>query len=266
MLRNNIKYIYRNLIPFSVSIICIYALYLRIKVLYWHTLWADELWQLDQMKGTLLELLKGFQKLEFASFLSGDFILIYPFFKIFSYNKWGLAIPHIIATIIGFYLLYLVCKRYFKSIWAYFITFGIVCFNATLIEHATEIRAYAVLPTLALAAFYLFERIADFNFKLSPLKKTSCILFFVLVIWFHLYGILIFISCFLFTILSRYKEDDFKIYLKSAIFFASIILCFAMPLWLISVFGPHFDPYELNINPFKYIPNPFQNIIGFLKA
>jgi len=87
-----------------------------------HELWSDELHQLGMMEGSFLDLIKLLPVKEYCSYLSGDYYLIYPFFKIFSYNKWGLAIPHIIATIIGFYILYLICKKYFKSIWGYIVS------------------------------------------------------------------------------------------------------------------------------------------------
>lgn len=269
MLKNISKYISKNLVPISVIVICIYAFYLRIMHLYHHDLWMDEMSQLGELKRTFLELVKSRPKAEFCSYLSGDFYLMYPFFKIFSYNKWGLAIPHIIFTIAGFYILYLICRRYFKSLWAYLITFIIVCFNATLINHATEIRTYAVLPTLALAVFYVFQRIADLNFKLNVPKKIWAIVFFVLVIWFHVYGLFMFISIFLFTILSRYKTKDFKICLRNGIYLVAIILGVAMPLWLYSVLGPHVDatPYTTGTaGTFEYIPNPVFNIAGFLKG
>ena len=260
------EYIRKMFIPFSVTIICVYALYLRILVLFDRTLGTDELYQLVQMKGTFFELLKGLPELEYCSYLSGDYYLIYPFFKIFSYNKFGLAIPHIIATIIGFYLLYLICKMYFKSAWAYIITFTIVCFNGTLINHATEIRTYAVLPTLALATFYLLKKMADVDFISNIAKKIGAIIFFVLVICFHAYGILIFSSCFFTVILFKYKEKSFKICVKNAVPLGAITICLAMPLLIVSFLGPHLRYDVPKIDAFQYIPNPIYNIIGFLKG
>jgi hypothetical protein len=43
-------------------------------------------------------------------------------------------------------------------------------------------------------------------------------------------------------------------------------MCLAIPLWLYSVFGPHLSYTQFNINPFDFIPNPFQNFSGFLKS
>lgn len=266
MLKNIIKYISKNSVPISVSIICIYALYLRIMVLYGRELWIDERYSLSLMQGNFLDLLKELKNIGVCGYMLGDLYLYFPFFKIFSYNKWALAIPCIISTILGFWLLYLICKRYFKSIWAYFVTFILVCFNGTLTWHATEIRAYAILPTLALATFYLLQRIADLDFNLSVRKKIFNVIFFVLVIWFHVYGIFMFISSFLFVLLSKYKEKNFNIYFKHSISFAAIILCFAMPFWLYCVFGSHQSIAAFSYNIFEYIPNPFSNIIGFLKG
>jgi len=261
------NYIYRNRNPFLVSFICMCALCLRAAYLYQHTLSCDELYELNLMRGTFLDLLSQISKGGFGTYLVGDIYLVFPFFKVFHYNKWGLAIPCIISTVIGFYVLYLICKRYYKSTWAYLITFGIVCFNATLIQHATEIRAYSLLPTLALVVFYLFERIADLDFKLSILKKTFAMLLFAIVIWFHVYGILMFTSLFLFTLLSRYKEKNFKLYFIDAVFFAGMILCIAMPFWIYCVFGVHSGLSRLNnYNIFQFIPDPSHNAVGFLKS
>lgn len=269
MFKSFMKNIHKNCIPFSVLGICLYAFYLRIDSLYHHSFWTDELLQLEELKGTFWRLIVSRPTAEFCSFLSGDFYLIFPFFKVFSYNKWGLAIPHIIATLIGFYLLYLISKRYFKTIWGYLITFTIVCFNATLIYHATEIRTYAVLPTLALGTLYLSLRLADLNFQLKPATRIGAVILFIIVIWFHVYGVLMFFGSFLFTILSKYKTDDFKKCLKNGFYFALLVLCITMPLWLYSVFGPHqiAGPYTANTaGTFEYIPNPLNNIVGFLKG
>jgi len=266
MKKNIIQYIHKSIIPIFVSIICMYALYLRLMVLHRHTLWADELWQIGAMKGSFLDLIRILPQFDYFTYLNGDFYLIYPFFKIFSYNKWGLALPHIVITIAGFYLLYLICKRYFKSVWAYVITFAIVCFNATLINHATEIRAYAILPTLALGMFYSFQRISDFNFKLNGSKKIGAIVLFVLMIWFHVYGIMMFFTSFLFVILSRCREERFKPLLKDAAGFVALVLCLAMPFWVYSIFRPHIDYGLMKVHTFYYFPNPLTDILGFLKA
>lgn len=240
LLRRYIKDGQKHFCPFLVIVICAYALYLRLVKLANHELWVDEYYQLNQMTGSFVDLLKSLSRTGFASYLSGDHYLTYPFFKIFAYNKWGLAIPHIIATILGFYLLYLICKRYFKTIWGYVITFSIVGFNGTLIWHATEIRPYAVLPTLALAAFYLSQELVNQNITMSTKKKWAIGVFFVLVIWFHEYGIAILSLPVIFSLLTKRKDKNFNIILKDAFKLLIIVLIVAMPFWCFSVFGPHF--------------------------
>lgn len=279
MLKNIIKYIKQNLAPISVVFICMYALYLRLMLLAQRALGQDDIWQLNQMRGSFFELLKSIPMNEVCSYLSGDYYLIYPFFKIFGYNRWGLAIPHILFTILGFYILYLICRRYFKTIWGYLITFIIVCFNDVLISHATVIRVYAVLPTLVLASLYLSQLLIDKKFQLSIGKKIATGLFFIMLIWFHVYGILIFFCTLIFALLNRKKDDLTWPLMKELFKFVLILLIIAMPFWLYSVFGPRYGLGQNNMDPNKYlritefkmtvtdyIPSPLMNPLGFLKA
>ncbi len=182
------------------------------------------------MKGSFTQIINWLPSHEFCSYFSLDYFLIYPSFKIFSYNKWGLAIPHIIATILGFWILYFICKRYFKTIWGYTITFSIICFNATLINHATELRTYAVLPTLALACVYLSQKLIDQNINMNIKKKWAIGTFFLLVIWFHVYGIVIISVSLLFTLSIKINDKNFKTILKDSLKFYLIVVSIAAPL------------------------------------
>lgn len=267
MIKKVIGTVKNNFTLFCVSSISLYALFLRLVKLSRHALWGDERFQLEVMGGSFLDMLKLLPTREFCSYLSGDFYLIYPFFKLFGYNKWGLAIPHIISTVVGFYLLYQICKIYFKTIWGYLITFSVVCFNATLIWHATEIRTYAVLPTLALAVFYLAHQLVRENRGMSLARKYAIGAFFVLVIWFHLYGIFMPYLSVAFLLLTVRKEAYFKRAFVYLIKFMSVVSLVAMPLWVYSVFGPRvaLGP-QFNIDTYLYIPNPMRDIVGFLKG
>lgn len=269
MIKSILEYVRKNANLLLVILISAYAFYLRILSLYHHSLWTDELIQLGELKGTFWRLLSSRPTAEFTSFLCGDYYLMFPFFKIFSYNKWGLAIPHIIATLFSFYILYLLSKRYLKTIWGYLITFSIVCFNATLIYHATEIRPYAVLPTLALGTLYLLIKLSDSNFQVSSKQKIWSVLFFIVVIWFQVYGLFMYLSSFVFAVLLKYKSDDFKECLKRGFYFTLLVLGITMPLWLYCIFGPHHiaAPYTVNTaGTFEFIPNPLANPVGFLKG
>ncbi len=277
--RHCVEHIKRNTIVYTVMFISAHAFYLRIVHLANHKLWADELYQISVAQGPFIDFIKRIPRMEFVPYIAGDYYLTYPFVKLFQYNKWGLAIPHLVSTILGFYLLYLVCKAHFKTIWGYVITFTIMCFNATLINHATEIRTYAVLPTLALGVFYfsqvLIERI-DMELK----KKWLPGIFLVSVIWFHPYGIVMVLSCFTYSLATKLHTPAFGICLRKNMAFLFIVFFIAMPLWIFSVFGPHVeygylkDPSGASlpalkynwIYTFDYIPNPLVNLAGFLTA
>ncbi len=249
--------------PLFVVLICAYALYLRIMRFGSRDLWQDELRELAPMKASFINFLKAIPKWEHCSYLSGDHYLIYPFFKLAPNNKWVLTLPHLIATILGFYLLYLICKKYFKTLFGYLITFTIVCFNATLKWHALEIRPYAVLPTLALAAFYLTQNLIEQNTNMTAKKKWAIGIFFIFVLWFYVYGLLILALPLFYFLLDKIALKSFSI-LKDLTKFLLVVFCIAMPLWIFSVFGPHLSLPA--VDPFQFTPNPLQNILGFLKA
>ena len=258
----------RLIIPLTVTVICLYGLYLRMLILNDHEFWADEYAYLRQMTGSFGDLLKNIPNEEFCSYLSGDIYLVYPFFKIAPYNKWVLAIPHIIATVAGFYVLYLLAKRYLTTLSAYLITFTVVCLNGTLMHHATEIRPYAVLPTLALACLYFSLELVEKGQTMSGKRRWCIGAFFVMVLWFHLYGLLTLVFPIAFALFTKIGDKSFKSILLYTVKFLLIVFFVAAPLWLVSVFGPHLprggDSY--GFSTYMFIPNPFTDSVGFLKA
>ena len=248
--------------------ISLWAFYLRILTIMNkpQTLMGDEQWQVNFIaaQSSFLQMIRNLPGHEHCSYLSGDYILIYPFFKMCGYNRWCLSFPHIVITAIGFYFLYLIGKQYFKTIWGFLIAFGVVCFNFNLVYHSVEIRTYAVLPTLALMTFYfsklLFEQYESLNVK----QKLGIGSFFVLVLWFHVYGVAILFCIELLFALDRFRAlHESKILLKLFKFF-TIVGLIAAPLWFLSVFGFHLD--YIYADTFTYIPNPIVDAIGFLKS
>lgn len=258
----------RYVVFLIVASISIFALFLRFDKLLHHELWLDEFVTLSVMNEGFGHFIKELPKHEVGGYLNLDHFLIYPFFKVFSFNKWGLAIPHIIITAIGFYLLYLISKRYFKTVWGYIVTFSVFCFNATLINHATEIRPYAVLPTLALANLYLSEMLIN-EIDLSPIKKFFIGAFFLLTICFHTYGIFILFTCLTYALLNKPHARTFSDIFKSISKVLIAIFLIGLPFWLfwLFIFGPvrvRFASAEFET--FQFIPNPCNNIAGFLKG
>jgi len=106
----------------------LWGMYLRIVQRADVELKGDEIYQLKLCVRSFWEFLKELPNHDFCRYLNGDYFLMYPFFKIFGWNKWGLAIPHMIATLLGFYLLYLICKQYFKTPLGYIVTFTLPYF------------------------------------------------------------------------------------------------------------------------------------------
>ena len=88
--------------------ISLWGMYLRFQFRHTHPLWRDETYQIEGMNAGLWGLVQWLSTHEFGTYISGDHYLIYPFYRIFSDNKWGLALPHIIATTLSFYVLYLI--------------------------------------------------------------------------------------------------------------------------------------------------------------
>jgi len=256
--------------PFILWSIFFYGMYLRIKKLSWHKLWVDEHWQLTPMKGSFKELLELLPLREFCSYLSGDYYLIYPFFKYFGYNKWGLAIPHIIITIIGFYLFYRICRMYLKTSTGYIISFLIFSFNATLIHHATEIRVYAVLPTLAMASFLLIYNLLLYGDKIRGIKIWALDILLIIIILFHVYGVLMVFFPLVYSLWDHRGKENFKANLKFLIKHFLIIGIITAPIWLYSsVFGQHLTLAGVTRDVdflYQFIPNPAENMIGFLKG
>jgi len=284
-LSNNISFFYEHRKP-------VVAIALSLLALYFRLLWVarkaesgligDEIWQLGAMGGSLWDMIKSLPHQEHATFLSGDYFIIYPFFKMFGYNRWGIAFPHLVIAMIGFYYFYLISKRYFRTTWAYVIAFAILAFNVTLIEKSTMARTYAVLPTLALMILYYGQMLVDGNVHLSMKQKWGFGIFFVLALWFHVYGILIVFCTILYCLLGKFQDKSAKVIIVDMVKFFSIVFVIAMPFWLISVYGPHILPgvdlidtrmnvldYQFsdrNITTFDYIPNPLFDFIGFLKS
>ena len=253
------------LISVLVSAICIYGLFLRFHGVGNRQYTIDEQYQLMQMKGSFLDMLKLLPNYEFCPYLSGDYYLVYPFFKLFGFNHWGLSIPHIAATLLAFYFLYLICKQHFKTVWGYLITFTVVCFNATLIWHAGEIRTYAVWPMLALGVFYFSALLIENRDGISTARKLAIYVFFTLVILFHVYGIMIFLASLLYQVLTHIRSTDLRSFARDNFKFFLLVFCIVVPVWFLSVFGQHLA-YRQDCRVFEFIPGPAENIVGFLKA
>ncbi len=253
----------------------LWAMYLRLSLVAKNPPGADgdSVWQIDFVSkmGSFWELLRNLPRADHAGYLAGDFILVYPFFKMFGYNKWGLVLPHLLVTVLGFYFLYLIAKKYYQTVFGYVISFLIVCCNWNLIFHSVEIRAYAVLPTLALMGLYFSLELAEKNVNMTSKQRVCTVLVFVGIIWFHAYGIIIAFCTAIFVFLSKLKDENFKNIFKEYVKIFTTVSIIAMPLWCYSVFGPHFsaskeDFLARKIGTFDYIPNPIIELNRFFRT
>ncbi len=245
-----------------VLFICIWALYLRYKTLAERDLWGDEVYQLYQTIGSFKPIFKRTTYGDMTCF-PGDYLLTYPLAQIFKTNKWGIMIPHIFFTILGFYVLYLVCQRYYKTVWGYMIAFGLVCFNGNLIFHSFEFRPYAVLPTLALLSFYCADRLVNDFDQLHRMNKITIGMVFVLIIWFHAFGIMLVVFPLFYFLLAIRTEVYFKKRIKSLLKYLALIFLLALPLWSWYAFGNPLEQspqqrVESGKHPFQFIQNPFE--------
>ncbi len=260
----------KELIVLAISL---WALYLRVHHLARSEIDGDALWQVGFMQGmsSFFDLLKNLPKADHAGYLAGDFLIIYPFFKIFGWNKWALAFPHLVITFVGFYFLYLLAREHFKTTWAYVISFLIFSLNSNLIYHSVEIRAYAVMPALALMILYFSLKLFQENVTLSIKKKLGIGLVFVLTIWFHLYGLLMVFFAMAYAFIARFPEEKRGIVFRDVAKFVLCVLLIAMPLWCYSIFFAQTVNVKENaiargISTFEYIPNPLTDLTGFVRG
>ena len=254
------------LIKIVVFLISLWGMYLRVDFRHTHSLWHDEIYQTGPMNGSFLDLIKALPRYEFSAYISGDHYLTYPFYRIFSDNVWGLALPHIAATILSFYFFYLICKRYLTTAAGWVVAFLVFSFNATLIEKAFEIRVYPMLVLLALVSFYVGQMLDGEEFKFDQRKQWPFILFYVLLIWFHPYAIAIAFLPLVYFFGLRLGQASLKAVLWRAVKFFAVVLPIAMPLWIISMFGPHLNVHFSPDALFRYIPSPLVDPIGSLKG
>lgn len=226
-----IKYLVSNRKHISIFLIVLLlttvGIQLRAKWRVDHELWKDEIYQISPMGGSFLGTIEHSRtNLQFP----GDYVLIYPFYKLFGENKWGLAIPHIIITALGFYLLYVLCRKYFKTIWGYLITFTLFTYNYNLIYHAFEIRPYSVMVTLGIAAFLVMQYIFEKE-KPSLIIRVLISLFIFTSMLFHLFGILMLGVFYIYHLIFSRKGKSVKVFFLRHLKYYSIGLIVAFPAW-----------------------------------
>lgn len=259
----------RLLIAIVIALICFYGLFLRAKVFQNRDYNPDETDHFNYAMSAGFE--PFWQRLYYGDELicfPGYYLTTVPFIKIFTYNKWGVAIPHILSTLLGFWFLFLICQRWFKTHWGTLITFFLFATHRELIYHAFELRPYALLPTIGLMSLYFLEMVISPRFTLSHWTKIWLLLLFIFIINYHSYGILIFGVCSIFLFFRESIRYSWRVVYKRNLPFYGLLGLLALPLWLWYNSG---NVYRTDINTFAFIANPlihpgvfFREIIGNL--
>ncbi len=258
--------------PLFAILISLYSIWLRFVRLASRDLWDDEIFQFNNIVGPLKPFWAN------VSYISGDhttfpgeYVLNYPLVQWFGLNKWALAVPHIVITVIGFYFLYRLCSRYFQTTLGHIVAFTLVCFNVNLIFHSFEFRPYAVLPTLALGALYFSDLVVTSYDQFSRIQKIWIALFFILGAGYHAYGIIIVMLPAIYVIATRREGKFREIVSQDFLKFFAIVFFAVVLLWGWFASNNYFgvSPNKVQqsiVDPFQFIPNPMVNAIGFLKG
>lgn len=255
---------------YRIFVACFFTLigfYLRFKALAGRDLWVDELNQLANISGPFKPIWKRLPLGELTCF-PGEYLLNYPFVRLFGDNKWLINIPHYFITLLGFYFLYLICKKHLKTFWGFTVAFIVFCFNQHLIFHAFEFRPYAVLPTLSLALFYYSEIVIDGWKGLKPLNKFLVGIFFIFAVIYHVYGIVVAGLSLLYFAIIKINKSSFKEALKGLKTFLAPIGITGILLFIWCASGTIVNPQHCqarNINTLDFYPNPLGDFIHFIR-
>ena len=242
----------------------LWGLFLRYQALANREWWVDETNQFNCTKGIFKPVWLRLSNGEVTCF-PGEYLLTYPFVAIFGSNKWGVAIPHIIATVLGFYVLYLICRKYLQTWWASAMAFLLFSMNSELIFHSFELRPYAVLAPFGLAVFYLTGRLFDTIDPLVGWQRCLAGMLFLGGIIYHAYGIFIVTFIFLFFFCREYASTSFPVILKRVGRFYILLAMVALPAWLWYASGQAGVALARN-NTFDYISNPLVSFSHFSRS
>jgi hypothetical protein len=250
------------------SLFSAYGLLIRVKSYAGRSFSRDEANQWLYTQGPLRPFWGKLINTELTSF-PGDYLLTYPFIQLLPNNKWFIMAPHIIAVILGFYLMYRLAKKYLTSGVSMAIVFTMMTFHAVLLAHAFELRPYPVLTTLALACFYLSKKLVCQYERLTARNKFRISIFFVLTTVFHAYGIFMIFFCMMYFLLADSTRGGFSQNIKLFFSYGLKLSLIIIPLFLwYATRNPDVNAettLQMGMNTFDFIANPLVNPIQFLR-
>lgn len=241
------------------------GLYLRFKKLAGRELWTDEFCQIKETLGPFKPVWQRLNLIDFTTF-PGPYLINYPFVNFLGTGKWVINIPNYIFTVLGFYFLYLLCRRHLKTWVGYFIAYLLFCLNGNLIFYAFEFRPYSALPTMSLGCFYFAEIIIMEWQKISRSKKILIWLFFIFVITYHVFGFMMAGLSFAYFLIIRARETSYGKALKES---APFLLSMGLPGLLLFIWYTSGTVWEVvekgNWYPFDFYPNPVTDFNHFCR-
>jgi hypothetical protein len=240
-----------------------YGFFLRASCLWSRELWGDEKYSLKCILGPIKPLLWVLDPNGEQTCFPGYYYVTWPFAELFKTSKWGINIPHILITVIGFYFFYLLCRRHLRSFFAFTVAFLLFMCNQNLVFHAFEFRPYAVLPTLAIGLLFFSERLMDGVYE-QWWQKFFLFLLFAFSVFYHPYGLLM-SALTLGYVLVRDRSLCRTGRWKACFIFAAITLCLLTPVFLWYASGTVWDISARGIDVFEYIANPAVNGVQFMR-
>ncbi|MDO8580636.1 MAG: glycosyltransferase family 39 protein [Candidatus Omnitrophota bacterium] len=198
----------------------------------------------------------------------GEFLLNYPFVKMFGMNKWLVSIPHITLNIVGFFLFYKLCRRFLQTKTAVIIAFVIYSFNFNLVYYAFEFRPYAVLHVLAMASLYCFCLLAERYNKISTIQKVWIAILLILIFMYHAYGLIIALLPLFYVLVGAWQKKTLFSFQEK--WYLGVVVGIGIVLWgwysSYSFFGLKPNDAQALTQTFEYIADPAKDIVGFLRG
>jgi len=217
------------------------GVYWRVRTFALREIWTDEIEQLRGVSKSLHWLLFVYLPGIPGGF-PGDYLLTWPFAHL-STNKWILTAPHIPLMLLSFYLLFLICKAEFRTIWGPFVVFALFAMNPNLIFHALEIRPYASLLALVLAMYWVsFRAVQTDSWPMRRQIAWGIWCWFILL--FHAYGLYLLVFLLTYHLIFSRGERPWIPTFKRFFIPTLIAGLLALPLWIYFANPDHISMYQ----------------------
>jgi len=255
---------------YSVILLLILFIYVRLRVRSINPLWIDEITEINSLKSLNFLIIKYLPGIPGGA--PGHYLLEYFVYNLFPYNKYILGLPGLLSQILVFFLIphvitsmqFIKENRLFISI---FITRFLFAIDPTLTFQSMEVRPYSLLPLLWVISFFVVITLHQNDYVSFELKKLLrntiiwCPLILFIFIW-HFYGVIMILTIYLF-ILFRKKVTIYslsKTKYSFPIIFSSFMI--SIPVWRYFSKGS----FTFNFSTLSTIPLAFMQIYSVNKG